>query len=158
MTNQRDLSMVKILKIVFLSTSVILYACSGDSETELNQVAEIHEGIWVLEEYGYESAIKTQVIEEVRYEISFNFEGDYSGFLDCNSIFGSYTITLDSINISYPGETKIACLNSDQESYSDETMFFRETLANATSYSISEGQLIISASDSSQLLFTNYGF
>lgn len=148
--------MKNTLVVVLILMVMNLVACDSDSSNHSKlDVDSIQEIDWLLVEYGYESDTKNQVLEGSRYEINFAKDGSYTGYLDCNSIFGSYTYDSDSISISFPATTKMLCGSQDVSGYQEEVTFFTDVLSTASSYAMYQNQLIISSPDSAQLIFVN---
>lgn len=144
---------------LILAAIFIVSSCGENDSKELSEdelvVLKLEDNAWKLNMYGYEMDSKMAVLPTSNYMLVFSGEGSFSGSLDCNKMGGSYTVVDNEITFSQIASTRMACLGSKAETYQSEHSFVTNVLGAAQSYSISNDQLTITASDSSQLIFTN---
>jgi heat shock protein HslJ len=100
---------------------------------------------WKLVSMGGEDTPDT-----VEITLQFDAEGRAGGSGGCNSYGGSYTVDGDSIAFSQVASTLMACLEGEVMQL--ETAYFN-ALHAATSYELTEGQLVITYGDDQTLIF-----
>lgn len=105
---------------------------------------------WRLQSYGDPAAL-TDVVADSTVTLEFDREGQVTGNGGCNGYGGSYRLEDDTIQFSQVVSTLIACV--DEAITAQEQAYF-EALQSATTYEITDDQLIITYGDGQQLVFT----
>jgi heat shock protein HslJ len=127
-----------------IAATVALAACSGSSSSLTGKT-------WQLTEMSHRVAGGFGVVPEAdqaKYTIEFTSDGSYQAKADCNQTSGTSTTTSDGGLTIEPGPTTlVACPGG---SLSDE---YIESLTNASSYAILDGQLTITLKDGWTLVF-----
>lgn len=104
---------------------------------------------WTLVFWG-DVTSPTPVIDGSTLTLSFGADGFASGSGGCNGFGSAYTFNGDQISFEAPISTMMACLDEDQNV--QETAYFG-ALAAATSFELTENQLVIFYGDGQQLVF-----
>jgi len=93
---------------------------------------------------------KTTVIDDTH--ITTNFEnGEITGSAGCNSYFGAYQVDGQDLTIGQLGMTEMYCM--EPEGLMEQESTYLEYLADAQSYEITDGRLIIFLSGQETLTF-----
>ncbi len=123
-----------------IAATVALAACSGSSSSLTGKT-------WQLTALGHRVASGFGGVPEAdqaNYTIVFTSDGNYQVKADCNQTSGTYTTTSDGGLTIEPGPTTlVACPGG---SVSDD---YVQSLADASSYSIKDGELTIALSQDS---------
>ncbi|MCJ8312755.1 MAG: META domain-containing protein [Saccharospirillaceae bacterium] len=137
---------MRLLIIVFL-LSCSLFGCQTDG----NHISDIQ---WQLSSYGFQADTKKTVLDGSSYRIFFaKDDNKVSGSIDCNSFQSTYVINNEKLEIEALAVTEIACPLMVNDDYLIQTEFIINALSTVATFSLSEGQLTLSAVDSSQLIF-----
>jgi len=119
--------------IYFITFTAIFYlsACTGSL---FQKNAEFENKTWILQSFNYED------VKNPDGKISILFgkeEKKLNGFVGCNTLYGSYSITGSDIKIK-PGRTKMACDDMQIEEklmkLLETTTEFREITSSGTDY------------------------
>ena len=123
-----------------IAATVALAACSGGSSSLTGktwQLTEMSERV-----AGFQPPVSEA--DQANYTIEFKSDGNYQAKADCNQTSGTYTTTSDRGLTIEPGPTTlVACPGG---SVSDD---YVQSLADASSYSIKDGELTIALSQDS---------
>ena len=105
---------------LLLSCAIILVGCNEDDEEEAMddfQDAELINTMWMLQSIEVPGATTIEIDSNKVFSIQFFEDNQFSGMADCNSYYGTYTISnTDSLNIVPIGITYVGCGHTlDQE-------------------------------------------
>lgn len=143
-------------KVILLLSCICQFGCNGGEGGPTN--LSIEDTIWRLDSYGYEADVKKSIIQETSYVVEFvSSTNIVSGNIDCNTFSSMYSITDNQIDIESVAPTEIACPLAGSGEYEDQNAFVVSSLSSATTYSISDQELVITSVDSSQLVFVEAG-
>lgn len=105
---------------LLLSCAIILVGCNEDAEEEAMddfQDTELINNMWMLQSIEVPGATTIEIDSNKVFSIQFSEDNQFSGMADCNSYYGTYTISnTDSLNIVPIGITYVGCDHTlDQE-------------------------------------------
>lgn len=135
---------VLIIPLVLLATGFV--ACTFEA-------LDFEDMEWVLESYGEPS--NTQLVIEGS-EITATFDSathGVNGSAGCNHYFGDYEADNSELSISSVGSTEMACM--EPEGVMEQEQQYLRLLILAESYETDDGQLRITCSNGSVLVFIN---
>ena len=127
-----------------IAATVALAACSGSSSSLTGKT-------WQLTAMTKRVAENQGVVPEAdqaNYTIEFTSDGNYQAKADCNQTSGTSTTTSDGGLTIEPGPTTLVACPAG--SLSDE---YIQSLTNASSYTIADGQMTIMLKDGWSLVF-----
>jgi len=117
-------------------------------------VSPLQDKKWQLVSYGLQVEPKTDVLAGSFYSLDFTDDTNLVGDFDCNSLHTTYAYNASSLAIGTVATTEMACPLSDDAKYQSQNDFILNALVSVESYDISGSLLTISASDSSQLIYS----
>jgi len=95
---------------------------------------------------------QTAATDPTRYTITFNEDGTAAIQADCNSVRGNYIAQDSNISLEIGPSTLMACPEDTQD------FLFTSSLANATTYTVEDGELFIELqADAGTLIFRQSG-
>ena len=145
---------MKKLYALLTVIALVLSACGGDASNNGDALSQSLENTkWELVEYGYKMDSKTSVLPNSKYTLLFSNNVDVNGTIDCNTFSSTYSASEGEITIVPFGATEIGCPQLGNGAYETEVRFVNDALYSARTYSKSNVSLIITAADSSQLIF-----
>ncbi|MGD8456566.1 MAG: META domain-containing protein [Anaerolineales bacterium] len=129
----------RMITLLILSAAlvVLLGACSGGGGGSLNDTD------WVL-------MILNEQVPLGSFTLSFA-DGQVSGKAGCNSYFGDYEQSGETISIPMIGITEMYCM--DPEGIMDQESLYVGILSRANTLTTNETQLLLQADDGAFLLF-----
>lgn len=143
--------MKRVLLPVFVC-SCLLSACGSEGDNvESNTMLEAND--WQLHSYGFKVDEKLGVLDNSSYKLTFTSPSQLSGNIDCNSFVSEYKSSNANFSIDQLAVTEIACALVGDRDYTTQSEFIMGALTNAQKYSIVDSKLIITSTDSAQLIF-----
>lgn len=147
--------------------TLFVWGCSSDGQTgqiidkqfdQLGQHSEadllaLQNKDWQLVSFGLSEEPKIGLVENSSYHLQFNHSGEAFGSLDCNLFSTPYTAHNKQLSFTAIAATEMACIGMGQQGYRAQESFIINALMSAVSYEVTETTLIITASDSSQLVY-----
>ena len=147
--------------------TLFVWGCSSDGQTgqivdeqfdPLSQHSD--EGLlalqnkdWQLVSFGLSEEPKIGLVENSSYHLQFDHSGEAFGSLDCNLFSTPYSADNKQLTFTAIAATEMACIGMGQEGYRAQESFIINALMSAVSYEVKEATLIITASDSAQLVY-----
>ena len=135
---------IRTLIALAIASTVALAACSGSSSSLTGKTWQLT----AMSKRVAEFQGPVPEADQANYTIEFKSDGNYQAKADCNQTSGTYTTTSDGGLTIEPGPTTlVAC---PEGSLSDQ---YIQSLTNASSYAIVDGQLTITLKDGWTLVF-----
>ena len=148
-----------MFKYVMLLVSLLfLSGCgsgSSDADSDIDPVlnSSLQDTQWSLISYGYQMDDKTSLLANSSYGLVFTSASEVAGNIDCNHFSSTYEAGDSTLTFGLIAITEMACLNTGDVEYDAQNMTIVNALSAAQSYSVSAEELIIVASDSTQLVY-----
>jgi len=133
---------LSIMSLVLLAAGLVACKCGA---------VDLEDKDWVLESYGEQD--DTQAVIECS-EITAIFDSEtheVSGSAGCNHYFGNYEVDNGQLSITALAYTEMACM--EPEGVMEQEQQYLQLLILAESYETEDGELRITCSDGSVLVF-----
>lgn len=127
-----------------IAATVALAACSGSSSSLTGKTWQLTEMSQMVA--NFQGPVPEA--DQANYTIEFKSDGNYQAKADCNQTSGTYTTTSDGGLTIEPGPTTLVACPAG--SLSDR---YIQSLTNASSYAVTNGQLKIKLNDGWSLDF-----
>jgi heat shock protein HslJ len=147
-----------MFKYTILMLSVLLLSACGSSKSDPKVNSPVlnlplQDSQWRLISYGYQMDDETSVLANSSYGLVFDSGSEVNGNIDCNHFSSTYEVSESTLTFGLIAVTEMACPNIGVAEYDAQDMVIVNALSAAQSYRVSGDELIIIASDSTQLVF-----
>ena len=161
--------------LLFALTGILLLGCNSgnqapsseqalpatEADKQTNSSSVLSSSAWELVALGLEQNEKQHVLTGSQYTLEFKESnqvgaGELTGKINCNQLFSSYQVEENRLLLKTAGITEMGCITMNYPEYNQQENFITQALYSTQSYQIKDTQLIITASDSSQLIFNPF--